>query len=210
MNHPFDKVWSVYSNVNLSPLKDDIENNSRRIYLEKGTLMEPRSDEILFLVNGNMSISNNPENGLLLGYSFPLMPIGLLERYYPHIVLCYKAEESVTLAQMSHDEFDNMAKEHAFLFTHILTHMIANLIEIYFERNNESSYATIRRMLFRYMARDNAREFNTDGIASFILKRTKLSRSYVFQILAGLKSGGYITIKNGRLLSINRDIPLKF
>ncbi|WP_200850421.1 helix-turn-helix domain-containing protein, partial [Klebsiella pneumoniae] len=31
----------------------------------------------------------------------------------------------------------------------------------------------------------------------FIIKRTNLSRSYVYQVLAALREGGYITVKKG-------------
>ncbi|MGR7850519.1 helix-turn-helix domain-containing protein [Klebsiella aerogenes] len=88
--------------------------------------------------------------------------------------------------------------------------MSSRLIHIYYERNNDSGYATIRQMLHRYLYKNEEGTVNNEGIASFILKRTRLSRSYVFQILSGLKSGGYITVKNGKLIAINREIPKRF
>ncbi|EOY3994542.1 helix-turn-helix domain-containing protein, partial [Klebsiella aerogenes] len=49
-----------------------------------------------------------------------------------------------------------------------------------------------------------------ESLSAFIIKRTNLSRSYVYQVLAALKEGGYITVKKGQLISIDRKIPDKF
>ncbi|WP_227505052.1 helix-turn-helix domain-containing protein [Klebsiella aerogenes] len=48
------------------------------------------------------------------------------------------------------------------------------------------------------------------SLASFILKRTKMSRSYLFKILAELKEGGYIKMENGELIDIAHELPEKF
>lgn len=84
------------------------------------------------------------------------------------------------------------------------------LVHAYNERVNDSGYATIREMLHRYLFKVEEGTVTNVGVASFILKRTRLSRSYVFQILSALKQGGYITIHNGRLISIDRDIPERY
>ncbi|EAS2834215.1 hypothetical protein AV553_25455 [Salmonella enterica] len=46
-------------------------------------------------------------------------------------------------------------------------------------------------------------------VASYILKRTKLSRSTVMKILFQLKKGNYIEIQNGHLVKIN-DLPYAY
>ncbi|WP_227665812.1 helix-turn-helix domain-containing protein [Klebsiella variicola] len=47
-------------------------------------------------------------------------------------------------------------------------------------------------------------------MANFILRRTKMSRSYLFQVLSDLKNGGYITMKNGELFDIVNELPEKY
>lgn len=49
----------------------------------------------------------------------------------------------------------------------------------------------------------------TLSVERFIRDRTHLSRSSIMKILAGLKLGGYITIKNGRLVAIHH-LPQKY
>lgn len=46
-------------------------------------------------------------------------------------------------------------------------------------------------------------------IERFIRNRTHLSRSSIMKILADLKTGGYISIENGRLVAIHH-LPQKY
>ena len=62
-------------------------------------------------------------------------------------------------------------------------------------------------MLFRYLYRQNAHKGETEGLALFIIRRTNLSRTHVFRVLAELKAGGYITMERGKLVSIDRPLP---
>lgn len=65
-------------------------------------------------------------------------------------------------------------------------------------------------MLSRYLYRARNHTNESEGIAEFIIRRTNLSRTHVFRILAGLKEGGYITVKRGRLTSINKNLPKEY
>ncbi|MGV0243248.1 helix-turn-helix domain-containing protein (plasmid) [Klebsiella aerogenes] len=175
-------------------------------------IIRPKDDEILCLTKGQMTVSVNQSLELLIGHTFPYVPIGLLERYYS-LEIFYQAEVDTSFIQLTWDEFDKFffsTPQHSEMLCKIMSFMSARLIHVYYERNNDSGYATIRQMLHRYVYKKEEGTVNNEGIASFILKRTRLSRSYVFQILSALKSGGYITIKNGKLITINREIPKRF
>ncbi|WP_455425497.1 helix-turn-helix domain-containing protein [Dryocola sp. LX212] len=208
----FSMTEHIYAQTDFSCLKESIMQKGREITFPAGAILRPKEDEILILTSGQMTMSNSSSEGLMIGQIFTFMPIGLLERHY-QLPLYYQAESEVTIFQLTTKEFKEIfyeVPENAELLSQILTYMSSMLIHIYYERNNDSGYATVRQMLHRYMYRmEESAQFN-EGIASFILKRTRLSRSYVFQILSALKSGGYITIKNARLVAINRDIPKRF
>ena len=64
--------------------------------------------------------------------------------------------------------------------------------------------------LSRYLYRGEIDGGQHESLSAFIIKRTNLSRSYVYQVLAALREGGYITVKKGKLISIDRHIPEKF
>ncbi|MCU6317036.1 helix-turn-helix domain-containing protein [Klebsiella aerogenes] len=208
----FEITEQTYLTTNFQLLRETLLEVGRLLYFTKGTVLQTRKDEILIIISGQMTVSDSSYGGLALGHTFPYMPVGLMERYY-QIPLYYQAEEQTAAIQLVGDEFDNVFfhhPEHAESLTRIMAYMSSILIQIYYERNHVSGYATIREMLHRYLYKAKEGSLNNEGIATFILKRTRLSRSYVFQILAALKAGEYITVRNGKLISINRDIPERF
>ncbi|MDX6020470.1 helix-turn-helix domain-containing protein [Scandinavium sp. V105_16] len=208
----FDSSEKIYSSIDFSLLKEEFLTVGRELTIQAGMTIRPKKNEILVVLSGQMTVSASQNHELILGHTFPFMPIGLLERNY-NLPLYYHAENDVAFVQLTEEEFDKIVfsdPQHAELLSQILLYMSTTLIHIYYERNNDSGYATIREMLKRYLFKSEDGTLNDEGIASFILKRTRLSRSYVFQILSGLKAGGYITVKNGKLVSINREIPKRF
>ena len=212
MQPPHHLTDEKFATTELLQLQEQISSTGREIILPAGVTTRPREEEILIILSGQMTVSNARSDGLMLGHTFPLLPIGLLERYNK-LDLYYQSETEVFLSQLTTTEFDNLffnSHKNSYLLNQIMARLSIELIHIYYERNNDSGYATIRHMLYRYMIKSEEGILQNEGIASFILKRTRLSRSYVFQVLAALKSGGYITIKHGKLVSINREIPAKF
>ncbi|MCE1557257.1 helix-turn-helix domain-containing protein, partial [Enterobacter hormaechei] len=89
----------------------------------------------------------------------------------------------------------------------ILTYMSIFTIDLHNERRQVTSYQTIKPMLYRYLYRQETHTGENEGLALFIIKRTNLSRTHVFRVLADLKAGGYITMKRGKLVSIDRPLP---
>ncbi|WP_370612197.1 helix-turn-helix domain-containing protein [Klebsiella aerogenes] len=202
----------IYSEMDFSELDRLLEKFGRKLYFDKGVTLQPKNGEVLVIIEGRMSISNGLKEGLMLGHTFLYMPVGIPERYY-NLPLYYRAESPVKAVQLTSEEADEVffsTPERAILFSKIMAFICATLVHVYYERNNDSGYATIREMLQRYMFKVENDTIGSESIAAFILARTRLSRSYVFQILAGLKSGGYISVRKGRLISINRDIPERF
>lgn len=212
MTISFEKTEKIFLENDFSELQKSLASVGRKLLFSKGATIQPRENEILVVLSGKMTVSNDVNNELMLGYTFPYMPVGLMERYYK-LQLYYKVESQIEVIQLTGEEFDEVFYHHpenAELLSRIMAYMSSTLIHIYYERNNDSGYATIREMLMRYLYKAEENTLNNEGIATFILKRTRLSRSYVFQILAGLKAGDYITIRNGKLISINRHIPERF
>lgn len=212
MQLPFSLTEQTYSEIDFSSLENTLKQTGREIHLEKGMTLQPRPNEILIVMSGLICITNDKQDGMDIGHAPRLMPVGLIEHYFP-FPLYYRTETTVTVCQLTKEEFDVAFLHnpvHAESLCKIMANMIAMLTHVYYERNNESRYATIRSMIYRYHARIKSGSLEKESIVSFILKRTRLSRSYIFQILAELKSGGYITMQRGKLISINRYIPDRF
>ncbi len=71
----------------------------------------------------------------------------------------------------------------------ILTYMSIFTIDLHNERRQVTSYQTIKPMLYRYLYRQETHTGENEGLALFIIKRTNLSRTHVFRVLADLKAG---------------------
>ncbi|WP_202301755.1 helix-turn-helix domain-containing protein [Dryocola clanedunensis] len=92
----------------------------------------------------------------------------------------------------------------------MLSFSTAYMLDIINERTGTQGYDIVRSLIYRYNAVAHETSINKHSLSSYIIKRSKLSRSYVFKILSELKIGGYISMLNGALLSIDVDLPMKF
>ncbi|WP_140919820.1 helix-turn-helix domain-containing protein [Limnobaculum xujianqingii] len=74
--------------------------------------------------------------------------------------------------------------------------------------HTKSSYLVVRHLLFQLNQLPEEKRYSIN-IAEFIQERTNLSRSYIMKVLSDLKTGGYITLKKGRLIKLNH-LPAKY
>nr|WP_233094085.1 helix-turn-helix domain-containing protein [Enterobacter hormaechei] len=152
-----------------------------------------------------------PDDGLNIGNTIEYMPIGLMERYCPLAKYEYRSSAKVKLVRIAWADFDQLffggGCERMQALATILTYMSIFTIDLHNERRQVTSYQTIKPMLYRYLYRQETHTGENEGLALFIIKRTNLSRTHVFRVLADLKAGGYITMKRGKLVSIDRPLP---
>lgn len=72
-----------------------------------------------------------------------------------------------------------------------------------------NAYTIVRNKILEYNSYPRYSELNIT-IASFIQERSHLSPSTIHMLLASLKKGGYISVVNGILTEINRELPLEY
>ncbi|WP_455427960.1 helix-turn-helix domain-containing protein [Dryocola sp. LX212] len=208
----FSEAEELFAKNDFEALKQQLLSVGRKLQYSKGMTIQSGKNEVLVIISGRMLVSTSKKNSLIIGDTVPFFPVGLMEEYYK-IPLFYYIENEATVVQLTVEDFNKLFfynPEYAQLLTRIMSIISVRLIHAYYERVNDSGYATIREMLHRYLFKIEEGTVINVGVASFILKRTRLSRSYVFQVLSALKRGGYITICNGKLVSINREIPERY
>lgn len=71
-----------------------------------------------------------------------------------------------------------------------------------------TAYEMIRQQLLRLMEEDESYRSAVTA-ERYIRDKTQLSRSGVMRILADLKTGGFIEMEEGRLITINK-LPAKY
>lgn len=206
-------VEIIYNNFDFKEIKEYLAHSGREIIFPEGLIVKPLPGEIFFIIEGVVVIQDDQENSTAIGQGFPYMPVGILERYYNDTELFYRAESVVKVKSLTCNEFDKLVSkspELAQSIIKIMSHMIINLVHVYYERNTDTRYSVIRNMIYRYTIKNSNNTLKEQNLATFILNRTQLSRSYIFKVLSELKSGGYITIEKGKLISINKNIPERY
>ncbi|WP_241722092.1 helix-turn-helix domain-containing protein [Raoultella sp. HC6] len=213
MNSSFGDIYSSYQNLELSTHLPEVVACGEEVECAAGARFQPAEGYIYFLLQGQMTLAVGDAQNLL-GIVIEHMPIGLPERYFPQLNWLYQCQNPCRFAKVTVADFERIffhsSPKYMQELTTILVYMGILAIDAHNERGNLSGFQTIKSMLSRYLFRTGIDAGQRESLSAFIIKRTNLSRSYVYQVLAALKEGGYITVKKGRLISIDRKIPDKF
>lgn len=192
---------------------------------QKGEIFRLSKDEIILVLEGVLAINllqplrsggvseaDGHEEPFRVGKGIQGMILGLIEAYGPLVSLQYVAKHKVKIATFTRSQFEALFSEQR-KFSYLMkisSYTLAMVLDSYNERNFSSRYSVIRAMIYRYQTQRDEGLLHDNSLASFILSRTKISRSYLFKILADLKSGGFIDIENGKLVAILKELPEKY
>jgi hypothetical protein len=197
----------------------------KTVCLKKGDVIANPEGEIIVAIEGGLSLCMDPDiehtthkfmtsESLLFFTVMPFTILGYAESYATHVPLYYYVEQDISILKMTCQEFEDnfLHKDEKTRIDTLsmLSFSTAYMLDIINERTGMQGYEIIRSLIYRYMAISTETNINATSLSSFIVKRSKLSRSYVFKILSELKLGGYINMVNGKLLSINSHLPARF
>lgn len=213
MTSRFGNIHSFYQTLELTTHLPEVIACGESVELAAGERFQPAEGFIYFVLEGQMTLAVDDEQNLL-GIVIENMPLGLLEHYCPSVEFVYQCQEHCRFSKITASDFERIfyhsSPRYMKELATILIYMGIFVLDASNERGNLSGFQTIRSMLFRYLYRNEIDTGKRESLSAFIIKRTNLSRSYVYQVLAALKAGGYITVKKGQLISIDRKIPEKF
>ncbi|MCX3409258.1 helix-turn-helix domain-containing protein [Raoultella ornithinolytica] len=209
----FGNIHTFYQSLELTSHLPEVIACGEDLELASGERFQPAEGFIYFLRQGQVTLAVDDEQNLL-GIVIENMPLGLLEHYCPSARFFYRCQENCRFSKIAASDFERIfyhsSPQYMKELTTILVYMGIFVLDVSNERGNLSGFQTIKSMLFRYLYRREIDTGKRESLSAFIIKRTNLSRSYVYQVLAALKEGGYITVKKGQLISIDRKIPEKF
>jgi hypothetical protein len=183
-----------------------------KIDVEKGALYLIQRGTISMEYIGAAKVANSS------GYNmFSLlhegMTVGVVELNCPEISFEYVAQSDVDYVKYSSELFfKNITQggQYSSELVQMLFYMVSFLACVVIENSSDKSYAVIRAMIYRYKERIELNLHMNESLVEFITKRSSLSKSYVFKIVADLKKGGYITVRAGKLESINTTLPAEY
>lgn len=210
MKFVFETIHEYYRTLVLDSHQQAVQRCAKSFMLKSNEPLLLESGVIYFVPKGVMSIAMS-DDLRIIGTTIENMPIGLLERFCPLVDFKYVALTPATILSISMADFDRIffgdSPDNMKELAAILSYMLIFVLDVHVERRTDSGYHTIKAMLFRYLYRRSVNSDENEGIANFIIRRTNLSRSYVFRVLAELKEGQYITVKKGKLISVDRKLP---
>lgn len=210
MKFVFETIHEHYRALEINKHQVEVIACAESFTLKKNEGLVLETDTIYFVPEGVLSIAMD-EDPRIIGTTIEYMPVGLLEHLCPVISFNYTALTPAKILKVRIRDFEriffNTSADYAKELTTILSYMLIVVLDVHVERRTDSGYYTIKAMLRRYLYRRTVNTQEDEGIANFIIRRTNLSRSYVFRVLAELKEGEYVTIKKGKLISIDKKLP---
>lgn len=213
MKFVFETIHEHYRTLELNKHLAEVTVCATSFLLKTNESLILEANTIYFITEGVLSIAMD-EDPRIIGTAIEYMPVGLLEHLCPVVSFNYVALTPAKVLKISISDFERIffdtSADYSKELTTILSYMLIVVLDVHVERRTDSGYYTIKAMLRRYLYRRTVNTQENEGIANFIIRRTNLSRSYVFRVLAELKEGEYITIKKGKLISINKKLPRDF
>lgn len=180
----------------------------KKITVPKGSTYN-LSDEICCIKQGIFSLYINQGDRLLGCYEGQVI-IGLTNFYAELISFNIKPGQTCTLFTLSVEEARKIIK--AENLSQSVGYILANntnaFFQIYEKVISPNNYTFIRLMLMDLNQSTDAIKASVT-VASYIIKRSGLSRSYVMLVLSELRKGGYIQMDDGKLTSIT-SLPDRF
>lgn len=165
---------------------------------------------VLLQVDGVISGCQSPSDKAL-GSLYPPAIIGLIDAYAAfydtpekHQRSCY-AETDTTLFFVSLEKFVHIMDTYNLWhdIARVLAHRLLIMASKLHTATTFDSYELIKTLILELWSyQDKHRE--DIKLPNFIQRRSGVSRSRIMKILADLKSGGYIEMKNGILVNVNK------
>ncbi len=197
-------------NFTLPALNKALREKGRMMTFPKNVIFELSGDEVYIVQSGLVEATPDMTGSPSLGHVFTHMPLGLIEKHGRGLAITYKVDETARILALRYSDFINIISTFpsgAQYMCQLFGFISSALMYIHYERNISNGFATIRHLVYRYYYKYAGQKSGTETLSGFILKRTSLSRSYVFQLLSELKDLSYIHTVNGKRLTIHRPIP---
>jgi len=162
---------------------------------------------VILLIKGEIDIFRNVDNLLFANASGPCI-FGMQGTAFRFDVYQFRASKDSELRVLTQKEalslmIENNALNDLVIFQSYFSDYQAHRDNLLI---NKSTYEIICSFLYE-LERVPMPQRLKISVANYILERSNLARSGVMKILADLRTGEYVDIQNGKLMSILRKLP---
>lgn len=168
---------------------------------------EDGRQQIILLLEGDIKCFRTSDN-LLYGIANAPTMLGLMTSEYSSASFIFKGNKESKISVLPRDRAIDLIAEHG-----LVREVIACTTRFTDYRNyhsdlmiNRTAYDIICGLLLE-IERLPQEVRSKSSVVNFILERSNLARSGVMKILADLRTGDYIDIQNGKLITINKRFP---
>lgn len=169
-----------------------------------------RQMDCFFIRKGAITLYRQPDDILLDVIEAPTIRGTIPVHSASQSMYVMRAIDTVEIATLDKEEFHALLTKHNLWETYARhLQLIASIAaEILFKIASPTVFQVVRYQLYELMSKPHEiRQAIT--AESYIRGKTRLSRSAIMNTLSALKTGGYISIENGHLMSI-KCIPTQF
>lgn len=185
------------------PLSEERKVKAKvKIKLDSSSLIDHR--KLIILVDGKAALYRNSDN-LLITHLSPISIFGIAELFAPNALNYFKAETDCTIKTITAENVMVVLDKNSAwpAMTRLLSHYIKHLAHRDLMMVGNTTYGLIRNCIYEYHELPYEIQ-HTQALSTYIESKTALSRSRVMKILLGLKTGGYIEIRRGRLTHLEK------
>ena len=181
------------------------------IELARGTLLDTVQTGMIHVVYRGACKVEHRRTGLILGIVHAPYVAGMLEAMNGDCGLVYECKGTSAALEFAAEDWVTLVERRQ-LWKEI-AHVMATYLEAISMRTafltSSTAYETVCNSL--QLLDGHTPDIKSEIAAvTFVLERTKLSRSIVSKIISDLRTGGYLEMERGRLIMITRPFPLRY
>ncbi|WP_336220289.1 helix-turn-helix domain-containing protein [Citrobacter amalonaticus] len=169
-----------------------------------------RQTDCFFIRTGAITLYRQPDDILLDVIEAPTIRGIIPVHKNSESMFVMRAIDAVEIATLAKEQFYDLLTKHS-LWEAYARHLqlIASIAtEILFKIASPTVFQVVRYQLYELISKPEEIRLAITA-ESYIRGKTRLSRSAIMNTLSALKTGGYISIENGHLMSI-KYIPAQF
>lgn len=174
------------------------------------TFSASRQKECFFIRKGIISIYRQPDDILIDVVEAPTIRAIIPVHSASQTMYVLRALEAIEIASLEKEQFYSLLSKHNLweVYARHLQLVTSMAAEVLFKIASPTVFKVVRYQLYELMSKPHSiRQAIT--AENYIRGKTRLSRSAIMNTLSALKTGGYISIENGHLMSI-KHIPSEF
>lgn len=207
INKPVAEVQRIIERLLLAAMPVAMQQGGGTVNLQ--TLSSKETGlMVILLLKGQINFIRTTSGGILFGAANAPAVLGLQGSTFRKDVFKYVAASNTEICILPRETAITLIKEHGLIHEVLDYHAYISDMEVSYSNRliNKTTYEMVCTLLTELATLPEPVRLKT-SVAQYILERSKMGRSGMMRILADLRKGEYIYIRNGKLIKILKNLP---